>query len=161
MNKSQLAKKLGVSRTYITLLTQGKRQASPALANKLSQLGVGNLGQLSGKLSQLNGNLGQQEVDASYAVSVDHSGLQTRWGALSVSGEFDTHPLPRGDGQCPQTSTDTLVMEFLKSRRQGLSPRSIEYYRRYLKLAEQVVGVNTTGQKVPKFIGSLQCTIGS
>ena len=114
MNKSQLAKKLGVSRTYITLLTQGKRQPSQQIANKLSQLGVGNLGQLGGNNSQVSNNNSQLKVDASYPISVDHNGLQTRWGALSVSGGFDTHPLQPCQDQDPQTTADTLVMQFIK-----------------------------------------------
>ena len=63
MNKSQLAKKLGVSRTYITLLAQGKRQPSQQIVNKLSQLGVSNLGQLSNNNSQLSSNSCQLPVD--------------------------------------------------------------------------------------------------
>jgi transcriptional regulator with XRE-family HTH domain len=38
MNKAELAHKLGVSRTYVTLLTQGKRQPGPAIVDKLTQL---------------------------------------------------------------------------------------------------------------------------
>ena len=38
MSKAELARRLGVSRTYVTLLTQGKRQPSQQLANKIKQL---------------------------------------------------------------------------------------------------------------------------
>ena len=38
ISKAELARQLGVSRTYITLLTQGKRQPSQQLANKIRQL---------------------------------------------------------------------------------------------------------------------------
>jgi DNA-binding XRE family transcriptional regulator len=38
MNKAELARQLGVSRTYITLLVQGKRKPSQQIANKLGQL---------------------------------------------------------------------------------------------------------------------------
>jgi len=38
LSKAQVAKQLGVSRTYITLLIQGKRQPSQQLANKMRQL---------------------------------------------------------------------------------------------------------------------------
>ena len=40
MSKAELARKLGVSRTYITLLAQGKRNPGQQLANKISQLGL-------------------------------------------------------------------------------------------------------------------------
>jgi transcriptional regulator with XRE-family HTH domain len=36
--KAELARHLGVSRTYVTLLCQGKRKPSPKLANKLTKL---------------------------------------------------------------------------------------------------------------------------
>ena len=87
-------------------------------------------------------------------------GLQTRWGALSVSGGFDTHPLPPGQNRFPQTAANTLVTEFIKSRRQGLSPRSLDYYRTYLNLARSVIGTNITGQEITNFLRSLQCTNG-
>ena len=38
ISKAELARQLGVSRTYVTLLTQGKRQPSQQLANKIKQL---------------------------------------------------------------------------------------------------------------------------
>ncbi len=38
ITKAELARRLGVSRTYVTLLTQGKRQPSQQLANKIKQL---------------------------------------------------------------------------------------------------------------------------
>ena len=36
-------RRLGVSRTYVTLLLQKKRRASPAIVDKLCQLGLGYL----------------------------------------------------------------------------------------------------------------------
>ena len=142
MSKAQLAKMLNVSRTYITLLTQGKRQPSREFVDKLRQLGV----------------------DASYTSSVDDmdsdSGLQIRWGALSVPGGFDTHPPPPYAAQGLQTSPNALVTDFLKSRRSGLSPRSIEFYRSYLNLAIKVVGTTITGREISAFLNSLLCTNG-
>ena len=38
ISKAELARQLGVSRTYITLLAQGKRAPSQQLANKLKEL---------------------------------------------------------------------------------------------------------------------------
>jgi transcriptional regulator with XRE-family HTH domain len=38
VSKATLARQLGVSRTYVTLLIQGKRRPSQQLANKLQQL---------------------------------------------------------------------------------------------------------------------------
>jgi site-specific recombinase XerD len=52
------------------------------------------------------------------------------------------------------------VTQFLQSRRQGLSPRTIDFYRSYLNLAKQIIGVSVTGQEIANFIGSLQCSNG-
>jgi transcriptional regulator with XRE-family HTH domain len=38
MSKAELARKLGVSRTYVTLLTQGRRRPSQQLVIKLTEL---------------------------------------------------------------------------------------------------------------------------
>ncbi len=38
ISKAELARELGVSRTYVTLLTQGKRNPSKKIVDKLAQL---------------------------------------------------------------------------------------------------------------------------
>ena len=38
MSKAELARQLGVSRTYVTLLARGKRKPSQQLANKINEL---------------------------------------------------------------------------------------------------------------------------
>ena len=38
MSRAELARQLGVSRTYITLLAQGKRKPSQKIADKLTKL---------------------------------------------------------------------------------------------------------------------------
>ena len=40
ISKAELARLLNVSRTYVTLLTQGKRKPSPAMIDKLTKLGI-------------------------------------------------------------------------------------------------------------------------
>jgi site-specific recombinase XerD len=51
-------------------------------------------------------------------------------------------------------------MEFLKSRRQGLSPGSLKFYRDYLNLAYQVIGIGVTSQEINQFLNTLQCSNG-
>jgi site-specific recombinase XerD len=76
-------------------------------------------------------------------------------GANNASGGFDSHALP------PESiSIYTLIAEFLKSRRQGLSPRSLDYYRCYLNLARSIIGFDVTGQRINDFLCSLQCKDG-
>jgi site-specific recombinase XerD len=53
-----------------------------------------------------------------------------------------------------------LVSNFLKSRRQGLSPESIEFYEGYLRLSNSVIGLHTTGQDISLFLSNLGCTNG-
>jgi len=40
ISKAELARLLNVSRTYVTLLTQGKKKPSPAMIDKLTKLGI-------------------------------------------------------------------------------------------------------------------------
>ena len=53
-----------------------------------------------------------------------------------------------------------LLSNFLKSRRQGLSPQTLQFYEGYLKHSGRVVGLNVTGQDITNFLNSLQCTNG-
>jgi len=53
-----------------------------------------------------------------------------------------------------------FVDNFLKSRRQGLSPGSLKFYEAYLNLSYPVVGVNTTSQEISQFLDSLKCSNG-
>jgi integrase/recombinase XerC len=53
-----------------------------------------------------------------------------------------------------------LVSNFLKSRREGLSPESIEFYQGYLRLAESVIGFHITGQDISRFLSNRSCTNG-
>jgi len=76
MSKAQLARLLNVSRTYVTLLTQGKRQPSKELVDKLANW------QLTPHVrSQLTGGM-----QTAYFKSVE--------GHEYVSGGFDPHTLP-------------------------------------------------------------------
>jgi len=42
MKQIELAKKLGISKSYLSMILGGQRRANPELANKLSSLGVVN-----------------------------------------------------------------------------------------------------------------------
>ena len=53
-----------------------------------------------------------------------------------------------------------LLSTFLKSRRQGLSPRTIEFYECYLNRASHVIGLHVKGQDLAQFLDSLQCSGG-
>ena len=43
ITKAQLARELGVSRAYITMITSGKRKPSKIIADKLNRLNVNNV----------------------------------------------------------------------------------------------------------------------
>ncbi|MBA7605763.1 Tyrosine recombinase XerC [subsurface metagenome] len=55
---------------------------------------------------------------------------------------------------------DTIINQFIESRREGLSPLSIKYYSAYLKRARQVVGLNVSGHDITHFLKSLKCSAG-
>ena len=57
-------------------------------------------------------------------------------------------------------STNELVSNFLKSRRQGLSPETIKFYNGYLNRAWHVIGLGVTGKDIAYFLDSLQCSNG-
>ncbi|MCJ7605564.1 MAG: tyrosine-type recombinase/integrase, partial [Dehalococcoidales bacterium] len=53
-----------------------------------------------------------------------------------------------------------LLTGFLQSRRQGLSPRTAEWYRDYLNLARDVVGIGVTSLEISQFLNGLTCSAG-
>jgi len=65
-----------------------------------------------------------------------------------------------GSSQSGKQSGKQLVSNFLKSRREGLSPESIQFYEGYLKLADTVIGFHITGQEISQFLSNLGCTNG-
>ena len=82
-------------------------------------------------------------------------------GTSSVHGGFDTHSLPPTDEVLNTLpAPDALINSFLKSRRQGISARTLETYRGYLNRASVVVGLNITGQDIASFLQSIQCSNG-
>jgi hypothetical protein len=90
-------------------------------------------------------------------------------GANNAFGGFDSHALPP-DSLSASPSRDRqrrnyltlntlcqkerLIDLFVKSRRNGLLTRTIDKYRLYLRLADEVIGLNVTGQDVQRFIAS-------
>ena len=57
-------------------------------------------------------------------------------------------------------SRNELVSNFLKSRRQGLSTKTIKFYNGYLNRSISVIGIHVTGQDITHFLNSLQCSGG-
>lgn len=53
-----------------------------------------------------------------------------------------------------------IIGQFLQSRRQGLSPRTLEFYAGYLRRAEEVVGLNASGEEIRSFLAGLRCSNG-
>ena len=53
-----------------------------------------------------------------------------------------------------------LLTKFLSSRRQGISPQTIEFYECYLTYARSVVGIDIAGQEIKRFIDNLSCSNG-
>ena len=57
-------------------------------------------------------------------------------------------------------SSAALIQHFVKSRRQRLSPRTLDYYEKTLGLAGAVVGIDARGQDIGQFLDALQCSNG-
>ncbi|MFC2069196.1 tyrosine-type recombinase/integrase, partial [Chloroflexota bacterium] len=74
-------------------------------------------------------------------------------GIESVFGGFDSHALP-------PINAYHLLTTFLDSRRQGTSPRTIDFYKGYLNLAIRVIGLGVTGQDIIRFLDSIHCSSG-
>ncbi|MFC1871375.1 tyrosine-type recombinase/integrase [Chloroflexota bacterium] len=53
-----------------------------------------------------------------------------------------------------------MLKDFLNSRRQGLSPRSIDFYKCYLNLAVNIVGTHVKGHDIAQFLSRLRCSNG-
>ena len=62
------------------------------------------------------------------------------------------HQLPKSGKQ----NGEQLVSKFLKSRREGLSPRSIEFYDCYLSRSDRVIGLYVNGQDITHFLRTRQ-----
>jgi site-specific recombinase XerD len=56
--------------------------------------------------------------------------------------------------------TNDLLTEFVQSRRQGLSPRTIKFYKGYLNHSTHVVGFDVKGQDISLFLNSRRCSNG-
>ncbi len=56
------------------------------------------------------------------------------------------------------SGTNKLLSDFIKSRRQGLSPRTIDFYTRILSNASPALGIDISGQNIQQFLNNLQCT---
>ena len=89
-------------------------------------------------------------------------------GTSSVHGGFDPHSLPPDNrllNTCHKSlntspAANALIESFLKSRRQGISGRTLETYRGYLNRARVVVGLSIAGQDIANFLQSIQCSNG-
>ncbi len=75
-------------------------------------------------------------------------------GTSSVHGGFDTHSLP----PTPVVNQE-LTKSFLQSRRDGLSPETLEFYEGYLRRSISVIGPSVTGQEIKGFLDSRQCSM--
>ncbi|MFC1962553.1 hypothetical protein ACFLWB_00935 [Chloroflexota bacterium] len=55
---------------------------------------------------------------------------------------------------------DKAIDLFLKSRREGTSPRTIEFYALYLTKAVPTIGLMPTPRDINNYLNSLSCSIG-
>jgi len=136
ISKAELARKLGVSRTYVTLLTQGRRRPSQQLVIKLTEL-----------MLMHDMPLGLSDVQ------VGKRGLEPR--------RLSAHDPKLLESECalPTTDAKTLLADFIFSRRQGLSPNTIAYYKTCLR--PFVNKYELTADGINQFLSSLTCSAGA
>lgn len=53
-----------------------------------------------------------------------------------------------------------LVTDFLQSRREGIAPTTLRFYRAFLTNASPVIGLDVTGNEINDFLKSLNCQSG-
>jgi len=56
--------------------------------------------------------------------------------------------------------SNELINKFIASRRDGLSLRTIDFYRDILRLSNEIIGLKVTGQQIQRFVSSLHCHNG-
>ena len=135
----QLARELGVSASYLSQVRNGKKKPSKNLLSKLD--------------IKVLTNVNQHPLDTHLA-----DNYNTFCAEVAQSVE------QRTENELPNsklfTNYDLLLTEFLDSRRQGLSPRTIGFYKGYLFRSKQVLSPATNGQHITYFLKSLKCTAG-
>jgi integrase len=137
-----VARQLGVSRTYVTLLIQGKRKPSQKLVDKLTQL-------------MFTANLDKnQQMKGPLAQLAEQLTLNQPVGGSSPP-RLTTAVLNVKANQLVSTSANFLFEEFIKSRRQGTSPQTIRFYKICLKPFLEKYPL--TSQGINAFLSSLKC----
>jgi site-specific recombinase XerD len=58
------------------------------------------------------------------------------------------------------TDAVTAIELFLKSRRDGTSAGTIDYYRKYLSKSIPIIGLQPSPNKISSYLSSLNCTVG-
>ncbi|MDD5095019.1 MAG: tyrosine-type recombinase/integrase [Dehalococcoidia bacterium] len=59
-----------------------------------------------------------------------------------------------------QRAIDTALQQFLKSRRQGISPHTIRDYQQTLSKALYSLGLSPTTEQINRYLRSLNCSLG-
>jgi len=145
ITRAELARQLGVSRTYITLLSQGKRKPSQHLANKLGDI------MLTAKIpDELMGMVGKGGLEPPCPEAHDPKSCS--------STSSDTS---RGYGTALLLSTSDLqelLMQFIFSRRHGLSSNTIGYKSCLTPLVDNY---QLTPESITRFLANLKCSPGA
>jgi len=135
ISRAELARQLGVSRTYIILLCQGKKKASKEMADRLAEMG------LAANLGSNNQRTGEALIQILEHTTFNQ-GVTVSRTVRPISGY----------------SLAGLLAKFLKARRQGISPRTNEFYKCLLEPF-----VNTcelTPESINGFLSKLTCSNG-
>ena len=137
----QLAKELGVSASYLSQIRHGKRRASEKVLSMLSSVK-----QAKDKTVDTIApvDYGCYNAFKSHSVTL---GIRLVVGQRTLDSLNSYEPLSR----------------FLSSRRQGLSDRTLRFYKGYMTRALSVLGIEgtpVTSQDISQFLNTLECSNG-
>jgi site-specific recombinase XerD len=149
VSKAALARQLGVSRTYVTLLIQGKRRPSQQLANKLQQLQL--TVEIPVEYALTNALVGKRGFEPRRLAAHDPKSCASDNHSFP-SNALTNHVPTNGQLQCWLTA-------FIDGRRQGLSPNTLLFYNTCLK--PFVSRYELTPDSINLFLGNLTCSTGA
>ena len=147
ISKAELARQLGVSRTYITLLATGRRQPSSQLVDRIRQLKLTT--QLPPEMESMYAKWGIRDLDMYKILSLARLPIQAP----------HTHVVVTNHESCTASPnlTPELINLFLGSRRQGLSKLTRGFYYSCLSKA---IGMELSAKGINEFLTGLECKNG-
>jgi len=134
MKQKELAKQLGISPSYLSMILKGRRKPNPSLALSLNSLGL----------------LGTKAIGVSSKQRV--VGSNPTRDAIDLASNRSQDP-----AECSQTFTNSILDDFLHSRSAGTSAKTTREYHYTL---DKFIGCELSPKGITSFIARLSCGNG-